>query len=60
MKKKSIPFLNIQKRDGSVVPFDEKRITRAIFRAMNAASEGGEKQAEEYPVPQSGLVYFLI
>ena len=36
----------IQKRDGMIVPFDEKRIQRAVFRAMNAAGEGGEAEAE--------------
>ncbi len=37
----------IQKRDGLVVPFDEKHILRAIFRAMEASHEGGEAQAEK-------------
>lgn len=37
----------IIKRDGSIVPFDKKRITRAIFRAMQSAKEGDEKYAEK-------------
>src|SRR3989338_4270094 len=45
MKKKYLQLELIQKRDGMVVPFDEKRITRAITRAMHAAGEGGESQA---------------
>ena len=36
----------IQKRDSTVVPFDEKRITRAIFRAMQSVKEGDEASAE--------------
>ena len=34
----------IQKRDGSIVPFDKKHIYRAIFRAMDSVNEGGEKE----------------
>lgn len=47
MKKKYASFSNIQKRDGTVVPFDEKRIVRAIVRAMHAAGEGNDAQAEK-------------
>ncbi len=36
----------MQKRDGMIVPFDEKRITRAVSRAMEAEKEGNEKDAE--------------
>ena len=46
MKKKYQTLTNVQKRDGSIVPFDEKHIFRAIIRAMNAVNEGGEKDAE--------------
>jgi ribonucleoside-triphosphate reductase len=35
----------IQKRDGSLVPFDVSHITKAISRAMTAAGEGGEREA---------------
>ncbi len=35
----------IQKRDGTIVPFDEKRITGAIFRAMQSVKEGDEIHA---------------
>lgn len=37
---------SIQKRDGSIVPFDASHITKALFRAMTASGEGGEKEAE--------------
>lgn len=37
----------IKKRDGSIVPFDKKRITRAIFRAMQSVKEGDETYAEK-------------
>ncbi|MDQ3075823.1 MAG: ATP cone domain-containing protein [bacterium] len=41
-----IALSRIQKRDGTIVPFDEKRIHRAILRAMNAIKEGSESDAE--------------
>lgn len=44
MKKKT-GLSKMQKRDGMIVPFDEKRIERAIFRAMTAVNEGGEREA---------------
>ncbi|MEO8638149.1 MAG: ATP cone domain-containing protein [Candidatus Taylorbacteria bacterium] len=44
-KKKFTALTRIQKRDGTVVPFDEKRIHRAILRAMNAIGEGSESDA---------------
>lgn len=37
----------IQKRDGTIVPFDHKRITRAVFRAMQSVKEGDEVHAEK-------------
>jgi len=46
MKKYAI-LQKIQKRDGSIVPFDEKHITRAIFRAMQSVKEGDENHAEK-------------
>ncbi|MEK7459656.1 MAG: ATP cone domain-containing protein [Patescibacteria group bacterium] len=46
-KKKKLAFSSIQKRNGLIVPFDEKRITRAISRAIHATGEGDEKKAEE-------------
>jgi ribonucleoside-diphosphate reductase alpha chain len=33
-------FRNVRKRDGAIVGFDQNRITRAIYRAMQAAREG--------------------
>ncbi|MBP7805246.1 MAG: hypothetical protein KA052_03455, partial [Candidatus Pacebacteria bacterium] len=35
----------IQKRDGSLVPFDISHITHAISRGMMATGEGGEDDA---------------
>lgn len=37
----------IRKRDGTVVPFDPKRIARAIWRAMLSVREGDEVLAEK-------------
>lgn len=45
-KKNTYTIEKIEKRDGSVVPFDEKRITLAIFRAMESVKEGSEKDAK--------------
>ncbi len=36
----------IQKRDGSIVPFDFKKIVRAISRAMEQVGEGSPDEAE--------------
>ena len=36
----------IQKRNGEVVPFDEKRIIRAVFRALQQTKEGADTEAE--------------
>lgn len=36
----------VQKRDGSIVDFDGKRITSAIFKAMHAVEEGDRKDAK--------------
>ena len=44
--RKYITLQKIQKRNGAVVPFDENRIKRAIFRALGATGEGGEIEAE--------------
>lgn len=46
-KKKYSVLQKIQKRDGRIMPFDEKHIFRAIWRAMDASKEGGEIFAEE-------------
>jgi len=45
-KKRYNSLQKIQKRDGRVMPFDAKHIFRAIWRAMDASKEGGEKEAE--------------
>lgn len=45
--KKYASLAKIEKRDGMIVPFDSKRITRAVMRAMNAVKEGSEKNAEK-------------
>jgi len=46
-KKKFASLKQIQKRNGDVVLFDEKRITRAIFRAMQSVNEGSDKEADK-------------
>ncbi len=33
-------FTHVKKRDGRIVPFDQTRITNAIYRAMQASKEG--------------------
>lgn len=45
--KKYSSLKQIQKRDGMIVPFDEKHITRAIIRSMSASKEGEEIEAEQ-------------
>jgi len=48
MVAKKIPFEQVQKRDGRLVPFDQNRISSAVFRAMQAAREGDPtKDAEK-------------
>ena len=44
--KKYTSLQKIEKRDGSIVPFDQKHIKRAILRAMEAVKEGDEDHAE--------------
>jgi ribonucleoside-triphosphate reductase len=36
----------VQKRDGSIVPFDQRRIEEAIFKALTASGEGNGKRAK--------------
>jgi len=44
---KMVDFVRkVQKRDGSIVPFDLTHITSAIHRAMLATGEGSEREAE--------------
>lgn len=38
--KEKIPFKSVKKRDGRIVPFDQARITNAIYRAMQVTKEG--------------------
>ncbi len=46
-KRKNLSLQKIQKRNGQIVPFDEKRIFRALSRAMSASGEGNEVEAEK-------------
>lgn len=55
--KKAVEIKSIQKRDGSIVSFDILRITEAIFRAMVAVNEGGEKEAQQVA---KSVLYSLI
>lgn len=45
-RRKYLSLKQIQKRDGTIVPFDRHRIKRAIFRALSATGEGAEEDAE--------------
>ncbi len=36
----SLPFQFVIKRDGRIVPFDQQRITNAVYKAMQATGEG--------------------
>lgn len=48
MAAKPPPFVQVRKRDGRLVPFDQPRITSAVFRALKAAGEGdAEKDSEK-------------
>lgn len=38
--KSGAPFKSVRKRDGRIAPFDQDRITSAVYRAMQAAGEG--------------------
>lgn len=40
-------FKSVRKRDGRIAPFDQSRITQAIAKAMTAAGEGGEPDAQK-------------
>jgi len=43
---KTVDTVNkISKRDGSLVKFDLNKISNAVFKAMKASNEGGEKEA---------------
>ncbi len=39
-------MMTIQKRDGTVVPFDKAKIVNAVHKAMIASKEGSQKEAE--------------
>ncbi|MDO8466738.1 MAG: ATP cone domain-containing protein [bacterium] len=45
MKKETTMFTKVRKRDGSILDFEQSRITSAIFKALNATGEGGEEEA---------------
>jgi ribonucleoside-diphosphate reductase alpha chain len=47
INKKYSLLQQIKKRDGTLVPFDEKRIVRAVLRAMESVKEGADKEAEK-------------
>lgn len=46
MKKETTMFTKVRKRDGSIVEFDQSRITSAIFKALSVTKEGSEKDAD--------------
>ena len=39
-------FIQIKKRDGRIVEFDQEKITDAIFKALTATNKGGRRIAE--------------
>ena len=45
-KKSEVQIAQIQKRDGSTVNFDILRIEQAVFKAMQAVSEGTQDEAK--------------
>lgn len=45
-KKENTFIKTIQKRNGSIVPFDMERIVTAIYKAMLATGEGSREEAE--------------
>ena len=44
--KKYSSLQQIKKRDGSLLPFDQNRIVRAVFKALQQTGEGADKEAE--------------
>jgi len=45
--KKNTDFVkNVQKRDGTIVPFNIDKITNAVYKAMLVSKEGSEKEAQ--------------
>ena len=46
----------VQKRDGTIVDFDQERITQAILKALTATNSGGKKLAKQL----SDKVVFLL
>ncbi len=40
IRRVDMPFTSVRKRDGRIVPWEQTRITKAIFRAMQATGEG--------------------
>ena len=40
-------ILKVQKRDGSIVDFDEKRIQEAIYKALTATGQGDGKESKK-------------
>ncbi len=45
--KSPLTLKTVRKRDGTIVPFDLAKITQAVWKAMKASSEGGEKEANK-------------
>ncbi len=46
VEKKTGLIKNVEKRNGEIVSFDVKRISSAIYKAMIAANEGSEEEAD--------------
>ncbi len=50
MKKIKSKIKKVIKRSGYAVPFKAEKITKAVFKALNDAGEGGQKEAEKITV----------
>ncbi len=45
-KKEEVFVSKVQKRDGSIVPFDTEKVVSAVYKSMIASGEGSLKEAE--------------
>lgn len=54
--KEKLPFTKVVKRDGRIVPFDEEKITEAIFKAAQAVGGKDRSMASEL----AGAVVFYL
>ncbi len=55
-KKKRVQIKKVIKRSGRAVPFDQKKITLAVEKALRETGEGGRKEAEKVSVKVTQLL----